>query len=130
MSSNGNDLGTLVSRVIMNGQRLAKAQVGLFQAEAKATGQQVATVSGLALGALGAVLLFGIFLLITLAYVLVAVGLPVWAGFGIITLLLLIAAVVLGLLAKKQAEQITGPKVALDELKKTQETLGLANPGA
>lgn len=124
MSTNTNDLGTLVTRVIANGQRLAKAQVGLFQAEAKATGEQIATVSAMAVVALGAALLFVVFLLITIAYGIVALGLPVWAGFGIVTLLLLITALVFALLAKKQAEGIKGPQVAVAELHKTQETLG------
>ena len=93
----------LVRKTVSDGQRLVKAQLALTQAELSATGEAVARTSVFAFIAFGAVLLFGIFILITIAYVFVAIGLPVWAGFGIVSLILLITALTTGLLARAQA---------------------------
>jgi membrane protein implicated in regulation of membrane protease activity len=65
----------------------------------------------------------GIFLLVTLAYVLVALGLPVWAGFGIVTLLLFIVAAILGLLGKKESAKIKGPERTIAQIEQTTATL-------
>ena len=65
----------------------------------------------------------GIFLLVTLAYVLVALGLPVWAGFGIVTLVLFIAAAILGLLGKKESAKIKGPDRTIAQIEQTASTL-------
>ena len=69
-------------------------------------------------------MLFGIFLLVTVAYVFVALGLPTWAGFGIVTLALLIATAIFGFVAKKQSAEITAPHLAKDELERTTNALG------
>ncbi len=123
MDGNSPDLATLVRSVAASGQRLARAQVALFQAEARETGQQVAVISAMAVVAAATGVLFGIFLLITIAYVLVALGLPTWAGFGIVTLVLLIVTAVFALVAKSRAEHITGPQVAQEELRRTKNAL-------
>jgi hypothetical protein len=71
-----------------------------------------------------------VFVLVTLAWALVALGLPYWAGFGIVALLLLIVAAVLGFLGKKKAEGIKGPERAIAELEKTKLALAGPPPGA
>lgn len=116
-------LGTLFSRVIASGQRLARAQVALVQAEAKQTGEQVAQVGVLALVAASTASLFVVFLLIAIAYVIVALGLPTWAGFGIVALVLLVTTIVVAVLAKKRADMIRAPKVAVDEIERTADSL-------
>ena len=65
----------------------------------------------------------GIFLLVTFAYVLVALGLPVWAGFGIVTLVLFIVAAVLGLLGKKESAKIKGPDRTIVQIEQTKAAL-------
>lgn len=123
MDANSSGLGALVGRVAASGQRLAKAQVALLQAESKQTQQQIASVSAMAVVAAAAGAMFGVFLLVTIAYVLVALGLPVWAGFGIVTLVLLIVAIIFGFVAKRQAETIKGPQLATEEFRKTRNAL-------
>ena len=73
----------------------------------------------------GAVLAFlgFIFLLVTLAYVLVALGLPVWAGFGIVTLLLIIVAVVLFLVGRAGMKKIRGPERSIAAIEATKVAL-------
>ena len=99
------------------------AQKALLQSELQRTGEQVAQTSIFAVIAIGSISMFSIFLLITIAYVFVAIGLPTWAGFGIVALVLLITAVVTGLIAKKKAEQITPPNLSLGEAVKAKDTI-------
>lgn len=116
-------IGDLVRRTVASGQRLIQAQKALLQSELQRTGEQVAATSIFAVIALGTISLFTVFLLITIAYVLVAIGLPTWAGFGIVALLLLITAIVTALIAKKKAEQITPPRLSFGEAAKAKDTI-------
>ena len=116
-------IGDLVKRTVASGQRLIQAQKALLQSELQRTGEQVAATSIFAVIAIGTISLFTIFLLITIAYVFVAIGLPTWAGFGIVALVLLITAIVTGLIAKKKAEQITPPNLSLGEAVKAKDTI-------
>ena len=109
----------LIGKTVNDGIRLIKAQVALAQQELRDAGKAAGNAGIAGLIALGSILLFVIFLLITLAYVLVALGLPTWAGFGIVTLVLLIAALIAAGVAKAQADKITGPKIAIEEFEKT-----------
>jgi multidrug transporter EmrE-like cation transporter len=112
VTSAANDVSTLVS-----------AQVELAKAELKQSASQAA--AAFALIAVAAVFLFlmFVFLLITIAYGLVEVGLPVWAGFGIVTLALLLIGGVLILVGKKRAAKIKGPEQTVVEIDKLKEAL-------
>jgi hypothetical protein len=55
--------------------------------------------------------------------VLVALGLPVWAGMLIVAVLLLIVGTITGLLAKKNFEEAKPPAVAMAEFEKTKAAL-------
>lgn len=133
MNANPSDvsLGTLIGRVVSSGRRLARAQVALVQAESKATGEQVKQISVLAVIAAMTASLFTIFLLITIAYAFAALGLPVWAGFGIVSLILLIVAGATAAAAKSKAAGIQGPKIAAEEFQRTKDALAsLSQPTA
>ncbi len=125
MSTNGSDptIRQLIQSVASDAQQLAKQQTELARTEIKSTEQGVAATGGMLIGAAVVGFLTLVFLLVTLAYVLVAVGLPVWAGFGIVTLVLLIITAVLGLLGRKRAKTISGPKLAKAEFEKTKQLL-------
>ena len=92
----------LVAAAVADLQRLVKAQIALAKLELQQTGRAAGKTGIFLVSALSMAALGGIFLLVTLAYVLVALGLPVWAGFGIVTLVLFIAAAILGLLGFAQ----------------------------
>ena len=119
-------IADLVRKTVSDAQKLVRAQIALTQAELTATSEAVARAGIFAVLALVCVSLFGIFLLVTIAYGFVAMGLPTWAGFGIVSLVLLITAVVSGLIARNQAQQIRAPKLALSELAKTRNTIASA----
>jgi ABC-type multidrug transport system permease subunit len=113
----------LVAKTVADAQRLAKAQMALLQTEMTATGARLG--KGGALGIVTGVMAFfaTLFLLLTLAFVLVALGLPIWAGMLIVAVLLIVVGAVTGLLAKREFEQAKPPEVAIAELEKTKAAL-------
>jgi O-antigen ligase len=123
-------LKDLIASAVADLQRLIKAQLALAKLELQQSGRAAGKTSVLLLGALSMAAMGGIFLLVTLAYVLVAIGLPVWAGFGIVTLVLFIVAAILGLLGRKAAQQIRGPERTAAEIEKTKAALQSAVEGA
>jgi len=120
----------LITQVVDNAKRLGQAQVALVKAELAADGAAIARTSVFGLIAIGSVALAGIFLLVTLAYVFVQLGLPTWAGFGLVTLLLFLTAGVTGYLAYRKAQAIKGPQRAIAELGRTQQALGISPDSA
>jgi len=128
-SANETSLKALVSAAIADLQRLIKAQIDLAKLELQQTGRAAAKTSGLLIGALTMAGVGGLFLLVTIAYVLVALGLPVWAGFGIVTLLLFLTAGVLGLLGRKAANSIKGPERTIEQIERTKAALAEAVSG-
>jgi hypothetical protein len=84
-------------------------------------------VSVLVLIAVSLISLGSIFLLIALAYVLVALGLPIWAGFLVVAGVLIVSAAVFGGVAYKKSQKITGPSLASQEWKQTSESLAQLN---
>lgn len=124
----GASIRSLISSVGSDTQNLLKAQVELTRTEAKETGTEVATVAGLFGGAVGAGLLGVVFVLVTIAYALVALGLPEWAGFGIVAGVLLLVACVLGLVGRVKANKIQGPRLATAEWERTARMLS-GKPG-
>ena len=119
-------LKALIASAVADLQKLIRAQVQLAKLELQQTGREAAKTSILLVGALTMAATGGLFLLVTIAYVLVALGLPVWAGFGIVTLVLFIVAAVLGLLGKKQADKIKGPERTIAQIEQTTAMLSSA----
>jgi len=113
----------LVVSATSDAQRLVKAQLELAQAEIRADSQTIGATAGMFIGAAVLAFLGFVFLLVTAAYVLVQLGLPVWAGFGIVTLVLLIVAIVLGLLGRRRARQIKGLEQTKQSFAATTEAL-------
>jgi hypothetical protein len=100
--------------------------VALTKTEAQQAGQQVAVVSVFGIIALTGLSMAGLFGLIALAFGIAALGLPVWAGFLIVTGILLLLAIVAGLVAKVRSGKITGLTVAQKEWKATTDAVSQA----
>lgn len=113
----------LVKSVASDAQRLMKTQAELATTEVKATSGEAGKTGGLFAGAAVFAAVGGLFLLITIAWVLVALGLPTWAGFGIVTLVLFLLAVILGLVGRSHAKKIKGPELAKLEWERTRQAL-------
>lgn len=119
-------LGTLVSRVVKDAKTLLNAQIALTKTEAQQTGQQIAVVSVFGIIALAALSTAGLFGLIALAYGFVALGLPTWAGFLIVTGILILAAVIAAVVAKVRSGKISGLHVAQAEWEATSQAVSQA----
>ncbi len=116
-------LKELISNTIADGKKLLTAQVNLTTTEFQQTGKTIGAISVLAIVALSLLSLGGLFLLIALAYVLVAIGLPIWAGFLIMAGVLVLIAGILGAVAYRKSQSIEGPSVATKEWQKTSESI-------
>jgi len=116
-------IGQLVADATHDVQGIVRSEIALAKAEmssgAKVMGRGAALLGAAAfLGLLGLIFLFH-----TIARV-IGEWLPVWAGYGIVTLVLFIAAGVLGLLGKKAlAKAKPTPKRAIAEAQQTIATL-------
>ena len=111
--ANDASIADLVRKTANDAKRLVQAQVAFTQAELKSSGEAVARTSIMAVVTIVTISLFAIFILITIAFALAAMGLPTWAGFGLVSLFLLIAAIVTGILTKNNASSIKVPDLHL-----------------
>lgn len=119
-------LGTLISNVVRDAKTLLNAQVALTRNEAQKTGQQIAVVSVFGIIALAAVSTASLFGLIALAFGFAAMGLPIWAGFLIVTGILILVALIAAIIAKVRSGKITGMHIAEKEWKATSEAVSQA----
>lgn len=116
-------IGQLVADATHDVQGIVRSEIALAKAEVSAGAKVMGKGAGLLGGAAFVGLLGLIFLFHTLARV-IAVWLPVWAGYGITTLVLFIVAGVLGLLGKKALENAKpAPSRAIAEAQQTIATL-------
>lgn len=113
----------LVGRTVADAQRLARAQVALLQAEMAQTGGKIGMGSVLGLVTAGLAVFAALFLLLTLAFVIVALGLPIWAGMLIVAALIIAAAATTGLLARKNFSEIKAPALSKAEFERTKAAL-------
>ncbi len=116
-------LKQLITNTISDGKRLLTAQVNLTTTELSQSGKIIGKISLLAIVALSLISVGSIFVLITIAYALVALGLPVWAGFLIVAAVLFVVAGILGLLIKHKGKDVKAPTLASAEWKKTSDSL-------
>jgi uncharacterized membrane protein YqjE len=120
-------LKQLVANTIGDGKRLLTAQVNLTTTELSQTSKTIGQISLLALIAVSLISAGGIFTLIAIAYALVALGLPIWAGFLIVAVVLFLVSAILGIVIKGKGKSIKAPNVAREEWKKTSESLAALN---
>ncbi|NQW31092.1 MAG: phage holin family protein [Actinomycetales bacterium] len=116
-------LKQLVTHTVSDGKRLLRAQVNLTTTELSQTTKTIGKISLLALIAVSLISMGAIFVLIAIAYALVALGLPTWAGFLIVAVTLLLVAAILGVLIRSKGKTVKGPTLASKEWKKTSESL-------
>ena len=107
-------LRELFAKAAADAKRLAAAQVALTKTEMSASGQRIGRGGALGVATLGITFFAVMFLLITLALV-IAIWLPWWAGFLIVTVLLITGAAITGLMARKEFSEISPPSVAMAE---------------
>lgn len=130
MSDQTPTIRQLIADVKKDASHLLATQKELASVEGAQEGKQVGMTAGMLAAAAGAGAMGGIFLLVTLAYVLVALGLPTWAGFGIVTLLLFLVAGITGLIGRNSSKKISGMSASKAELEATKAALTGQRPGS
>jgi hypothetical protein len=116
-------IGQLVADATHDVQGIVRSEIALAKAEMSSGAKVLGKGAGLLGGAAFLGLLGLIFLFHTLARV-IGEWLPVWAGYGIVTLVLFVAAAVLGLMGKKAlAKAKPAPTRAIAEAQQTIATL-------
>ena len=116
-------LGAMVKGVTEDISTLVRGEIELAKTELRDSAKTAAN-GGALLAVAGVTAFLGvIFLLLTLAWVLVQLGLPTWAGFGIVTLLLIIVAAILFVLGRKRLETIQPPERSPASIEKTKAVL-------
>jgi hypothetical protein len=122
-------LGPMVSGVTEDLSLLVHDQIALTKSELRQSAKVAATSSAMLVAAAVVAFLALVFLLVTAAYGLVAAGLPTWAGFGIVTLVLIIVTVVLGLVGAKRLRRVRGPERSAYQLSETKAMLARRGSG-
>ena len=117
-------LGSAAKRVTEKASAIARLELELASLELKKKGSALGVGAGLALAA-AAVAVYAIgFLFFTIAAGL-AEAMPLWLALLIVTLVLFVAAAILGLLASRSFQRGTPPvpQQAIDEAKLTKQAL-------
>jgi uncharacterized membrane protein YqjE len=122
-------VGTLVQSAMADVSTLVRAEIELAKAEIGRSAKKAGISVGL-FGAAGVLAAFaGIYLFVTIAEALTALGLPRWVSYGIVTLLLLVLAGVAALIGKRMLKKIEKPERTLETLSDLPDVLHREAPG-
>ena len=122
-------VGTLVQSAMADMSTLVRGEVELAKAEIGRSAKKAGISVGL-FGAAGVLVAFaGIYVFVTIAEALTALGLPRWVSYGIVTLFLLVLAGVLALVGKRMIGKIEKPERTLETLSDLPGVLHREAPG-
>jgi Flp pilus assembly protein TadB len=109
---------------------LVNSHIELAQAEAKESVGRLAKSSGLFITAIAMLNLAVVFVFIAIAYYLNTLGYELWVSFLFVVGGLTIGAILLGLLAKRQASKITFGTKTAKSVTDTVQTISNLRPGS
>ncbi|MFD2091627.1 phage holin family protein [Blastococcus deserti] len=122
-------VGTLVQSAMADVSTLVRAEIELAKAEIGRSAKKAGISVGL-FGAAGVLAAFaGIYLFVTIAEALTALGLPRWVSYGIVTVLLLVLAGVAALIGRRMLKKIEKPERTLETLSDLPQVLHREAPG-
>lgn len=116
---NAKRFGELVTEAIADVQTLVRQSIDLAVAELKESGKRALFASLYVVAALGLLSIAGLLIIISVAFVFVALGVPTWLAFILDALLFIAAAGVLLLLAKRNGQKVKAPTAAADAAEKS-----------
>jgi membrane protein implicated in regulation of membrane protease activity len=110
-------VGTLVQSAMADVSTLVRAEIELAKAEIGRSAKK----AGISVGLFGAAGVFaalaGIYLFVTIAEALTALGLPRWVSYGIVTVFLLVLAGIAALIGKRLLKKIEKPERTIETLR-------------
>jgi membrane protein implicated in regulation of membrane protease activity len=122
-------VGTLVQSAMADMSTLVRSEIELAKAEIGRSAKKAGISVGL-FGAAGVLAAFaGIYLFVTVAEALTALGLPRWVSYGIVTLFLLVLAGILALIGRRMLKKIEKPERTLETLSDLPDVLHRETPG-
>jgi len=122
-------VGTLVQSAMADMSTLVRSEIELAKAEIGRSAKKAGISVGL-FGAAGVLAAFaGIYLFVTIAEALTALGLPRWVSYGIVTLFLIILAAILALIGRRMIRRIEKPERTLETLSDLPGVLHREAPG-
>ena len=122
-------LGSLAKSAMTDVSTLVRSEIELAKAEVGRSAKKAGISVGL-FGAAGVLAAFaGIYLFVTIAEALTALGLPRWVSYGIVTLFLLILAGICALIGKRMISKIEKPERTMETLSDLPEVLHREAPG-
>jgi hypothetical protein len=119
----GRSLGTLITSITEDMSSLVRGEIALAKAEMKQSARNAGAGAGLLVAAALLVSTACFLLLFAAVYGLVAAGLPTWASFLIVAVVLILIAAILGFLGKKRFDQVKGPERAQEQREATRRVL-------
>lgn len=123
-------IATLVQSAIADTQQLVRGQIELTKAELRQTAKETANASGMFVGAGVLAFLGFVFILVSAAYgISLATGWPIWSGFLIVAVVLIIVAAILALIGRKHVRRVGPPQRSIAALEATKSTLVASRPG-
>ncbi|HEX8496905.1 MAG TPA: phage holin family protein [Actinomycetales bacterium] len=121
-------LGQLVADASRDLSSIVKSEIALAKLELKVEAKEGAVGAAMFVVA-GVLAFFAVFMLLfAIVYAMVALGLPTWASFLIVAVVLLLVAGVAALLGKKRLAKVGPPERTVRTTKETVETLKGAKP--
>ncbi len=122
-------VGSLVQSAMADVSTLVRAEIELAKAEIGRSAKKAGISVGL-FGAAGVLAAFaGIYLFVTIAEALTALGLPRWVSYGIVTVLLLVLAGVAALIGRRMLKKIEKPERTMETLSDLPQVLHREAPG-
>ena len=122
-------VGTLVQSAMADVSTLVRSEIELAKAEIGRSAKK-AGISVALFGAAGVLAAFaGIYLFVTVAEALTALGLPRWVSYGIVTVFLLVLAGIAALIGRRMIKKIEKPERTLETLSDLPDVLHREAPG-
>jgi len=122
-------VGTLVQSAMADVSTLVRSEIELAKAEIGRSAKKAGISVGL-FGAAGVLAAFaGIYLFVTVAEALTALGLPRWVSYGIVTLFLLLLAGIAALIGVRMIKKIEKPERTIETLRDLPELAHREAPG-
>ena len=129
MASYEPSIADVIKSALRDAQDLVRGEIALAKAEAREELGRISTGAALLAGAAAAAVLGLVFLLATIAWAISEVlAWPVWAGFGIVTVLALILAGILAYMGKSRLTAARHMPRTIDTLKENMEWMRARTP--
>ena len=122
-------VGTLVQSAMADVSTLVRSEIELAKAEIGRSAKKAGISVGL-FAAAGVLAAFaGIYLFVTIAEALTALGLPRWVSYGIVTVFLLLLAGIAALIGRRMLKKIEKPERTLETLSDLPDVMHREAPG-